>query len=453
MLSLNSTTLQDYNDTPVSVLHNMCPMLFEMSKSCNLTYMSSLIPGDEAAVNDTVNFLARHYRNASGDTDLLQRWVKNRSVGDVTFYTLIAIYAVLICFGSLGNGLVVLAVLRKAPMRSARNMFILNLAVSDLLLCLITMPLTLMEILTRYWPLGRSTIFLCKLFGGLQGVSIFVSTMSITAIALDRYHVIVYPMKKSLQHAEVCIILLCVWALAIFLASPMFIVRQIDHHELNQSVDGLPSSFDYCVEWWAVDHGRAYYSIFSVVCQYLVPILTVSIAYSRITHNLSFRMSSMANRDSSRRERQERRAKRTHTLLVAIALVYSISWIPLNVCNLLSDLLVIREGELLERTRVVYAVCHLIGMSSACSNPILYGWLNDNFRKEFVEIYFCMTPCVTHKSQQWEDWETDVVERTPRNLTANRCDIECAVIPLRCERTQLSRDIPMHQVIEPSTDR
>lgn len=26
------------------------------------------------------------------------------------------------------------------------------------------------------------------------------------------------------------------------------------------------------------------------------------------------------------------------------------------------------------------------GMSSACSNPMLYGWLNDNFRKEFNEI-------------------------------------------------------------------
>lgn len=25
-------------------------------------------------------------------------------------------------------------------------------------------------------------------------------------------------------------------------------------------------------------------------------------------------------------------------------------------------------------------------MSSACSNPMLYGWLNDNFRKEFNEI-------------------------------------------------------------------
>lgn len=28
----------------------------------------------------------------------------------------------------------------------------------------------------------------------------------------------------------------------------------------------------------------------------------------------------------------------------------------------------------------------MMGMSSACSNPVLYGWLNENFKKEFREI-------------------------------------------------------------------
>ena len=35
---------------------------------------------------------------------------------------------------------------------------------------------------------------------------------------------------------------------------------------------------------------------------------------------------------------------------------------------------------------VIYAVCHLFGMSSACANPFLYGWFNDNFRGEFKSI-------------------------------------------------------------------
>jgi neuropeptide Y receptor len=50
------------------------------------------------------------------------------------------------------------------------------------------MPLTLVEILTKYWPMGRQAV-LCKMIGTLQATSIFVSTISITAIALDRYQV------------------------------------------------------------------------------------------------------------------------------------------------------------------------------------------------------------------------------------------------------------------------
>lgn len=73
-------------------------------------------------------------------------------------------------------------------MRTPRNMFIINLAVSDLLLCVITMPLTLVQIVTAYWPFGNYD-FLCKSISSLHAISIFVSTISITAIALDRYHV------------------------------------------------------------------------------------------------------------------------------------------------------------------------------------------------------------------------------------------------------------------------
>lgn len=35
---------------------------------------------------------------------------------------------------------------------------------------------------------------------------------------------------------------------------------------------------------------------------------------------------------------------------------------------------------------LIFAVCHLVALGSACANPVLYGWLNDNFRREFVAV-------------------------------------------------------------------
>jgi neuropeptide F receptor len=63
------------------------------------------------------------------------------------------------------------------------------------------MPLTLVEILSKYWPLGRYEI-LCKLIGTLQATSIFVSTISITAIALDRYQVILRIYKGVMNNLK-----------------------------------------------------------------------------------------------------------------------------------------------------------------------------------------------------------------------------------------------------------
>ncbi len=40
----------------------------------------------------------------------------------------------------------------------------------------------------------------------------------------------------------------------------------------------------------------------------------------------------------------------------------------------------------LEMMLLTFIFCHLLGMSSASINPILYGYLNESFRKEFMDI-------------------------------------------------------------------
>ena len=66
--------------------------------------------------------------------------------GNGIFYTLVSLYGIFIIFGVLGNCLIVLAVLLRERMRTARNVFILTLAVSDIFLCVIAMPSTLWEV-------------------------------------------------------------------------------------------------------------------------------------------------------------------------------------------------------------------------------------------------------------------------------------------------------------------
>jgi len=157
-----------------------------------------------------------------------------------------------IAIGSFGNFLVISAGIRQPSLRTPRNAFILNLAVSDLLLCLVTMPLTFIELTNDHWQFGDSTMS-CKMAGGLQAVSVFVSTISITVIALDRYQLIVYPTKDLLKRIGAAASLFFIWILGFLLASPIFMVRTLEHHDLNskrrdeseeQSLGGV-HSIDY----------------------------------------------------------------------------------------------------------------------------------------------------------------------------------------------------------------
>jgi len=139
---------------------------------------------------------------------------------------------VVIGIGTFGNLLVITAVARQPALRSRRNAFIINLAISDLLLCLMTMPLTLVELINGHWPLGDSE-WSCKASGGFQAVSVFVSTISITVIALDRYQLIVYPTRDVLQKIGVAAGIFFIWVLGFFLASPIFIFRTLERYELD----------------------------------------------------------------------------------------------------------------------------------------------------------------------------------------------------------------------------
>ncbi|XP_028967619.1 neuropeptide F receptor [Galendromus occidentalis] len=312
------------------------------------------------------------------------------AIDESSLICLLVAYSILIMTGACGNGLVCLAVFRKAAMRTARNVYIINLAVSDLILCLFTMPFTLVEIVLRFWPLGKST---CKLVAGLEAISIFVSTISITAIAIDRYQVIVHPSREQFRPKVLFLTISSIWLFALVLAIPLFYSKDVEHKVIPANTRNIlrqhgfqseMTSFDYCVENWDHPRGRFYYSIFVLVIQYVLPIVIVSWAYARICKKLHSRMLSKGTKLEEKLLQEQKRVQRTNKLLISITVIYILSWLPLNTLNAYLDYFVTESDP--ASNKILFACCHMCGMSSACSNPFLYGWLNDNFRKEFKEI-------------------------------------------------------------------
>lgn len=206
-----------------------------------------------------------------------------------------------------------------------------------------------------------------------------------------------------------------IWVTAFALASPLYIFRNLKTHKLGLiGMDYVSFCFE---EWPNTLNGRAMYSLFSLVFQYLLPVLVIAIAHLQIHRRLRGR---------------RRMTRKTPAILIAIAVTYVISWLPLNVFNLVADLSAKDEPFMDETTMTItYAVCHMCGMSSAVSNPLLYGWLNDNFRKEFEEILCCckkrqLTKNTRTKSRKMETELTALaLEHT---VTANTKSSQCSQI-------------------------
>ena len=157
-----------------------------------------------------------------------------------------------------------------------------------------------------------------------------------------------------------------------------------------------------CVEDTRLTFEKGAYSIASMIFQYIVPVVIVSVAHARICNKLKYRMvnqrtvagvaiggisdSGPSPFQKRKTRRQAVRKRRTNMLLVGIALAFAFSWMPLNVFNILADFGVGHMHRMAMDTNETFAVCHLLVLASACTNPVLYGWLNENFRREFKQV-------------------------------------------------------------------
>ena len=112
--------------------------------------------------------------------------------------TEILVFSVILLSSLVGNSLIIAIVWKSPELRKTVNYFIVNMAVSDSIFALISIPVRLAETATSsyQWHLtGTAGLVFCKLYVFEERVSLAVSTQSLVWIGLDRFVAVVFPMK------------------------------------------------------------------------------------------------------------------------------------------------------------------------------------------------------------------------------------------------------------------
>ncbi|KAJ8366854.1 hypothetical protein AAFF_G00338680 [Aldrovandia affinis] len=120
-----------------------------------------------------------------------------------------------------GNILVIMAVCLEKKLQNATNYFLMSLAVADMLLGLLVMPVSMVTILYGYcWPLPHS---LCPIWIYLDVLFSTASIMHLCAISLDRYIAIRNPIHHSRfnSRTKAFMKIMAVWTISVGISMPI----------------------------------------------------------------------------------------------------------------------------------------------------------------------------------------------------------------------------------------
>ncbi|XP_072041865.1 melatonin receptor type 1A-like [Amphiura filiformis] len=302
--------------------------------------------------------------------------------------------------GILGNSLVILSVILSKKLKIVSNVFVVNLAVSDLCTSLCT-PWNALALISHHgWPIHPKV---CTVAAGILFVCVGCSLYNLASIAIDRYVVItrLYMVDKTLYPK---------WVLAIWIALTWLIPFCVFILPPLHGIGGLGYNSKYCScsQLSSVENSNTY-DVITSVGLYPIPLIIIITSYATIYYHIrkhTRNLLSLSKGVKGSKESKEVTSRLKHRQVqitrnmfyVVCAFFFCIT--PYGIS------LVVDSSD-----PAVPYVATLLLMNS-CINPLIYA-KHPLFRNVYGKILTCMWKEVIHE-------ETDSIIRMRTMAQANR---------------------------------
>uniref|UniRef100_H3AV62 G-protein coupled receptors family 1 profile domain-containing protein n=2 Tax=Latimeria chalumnae TaxID=7897 RepID=H3AV62_LATCH len=316
-----------------------------------------------------------------------------------TTIVLVVIYSVSFVVGMVGNIMALKVLTRKRSNRlagvSATRSLLINLAICDMMVICICMPVNLGHQVYKAWVFGD---FLCRTVPFVQAVSVSASVLSLAVISLNRYYSVHNPLNaRSFFTCKKLFCMICVvWALSSGLCMPLIFMNKTKTLVLFNGKLVIM----VCIERWPHVKQKQAYNFLLFCALYGFPVLfnlIICFLTGRKLWSTDDKFKECNKCNSALTGSRLKVRKKIAKMVVALVLLFTLSWLPLyvvdiwvdfNMPNVLNDedeLNHVQHGWILQ----VRPFAQWLGLTNSALNPLCYCFVGNLYRsaKRFRNSY------------------------------------------------------------------
>lgn len=257
-----------------------------------------------------------------------------------------------------GNLLVIIAIIYFKQLHTPSNYLILSLAVTDLLVGLVVLPISIVFALSSC--LYDRGIF-CKIRDSFDVVLSTTSLFNLCCISVDRYYAVCQPLTYRVRMSTrvVAVMITMSWGISIFVAIG-FVVAELKQEKCK----------DDCFSDVVLE------KVLAPVFSFYLPVLIMIYIYLRIFFVAQRQARSIQNTNSAATvSHMERKATKTLAIVMGVFLM---CWLPFFLCFSL---------QVLGGVSVpLYETLNWFTLCNSMLNPFIYGFFYSWFRSAFKMI-------------------------------------------------------------------
>ncbi|XP_071495971.1 histamine H2 receptor-like [Diadema antillarum] len=300
----------------------------------------------------------------------------------VSTISLATCFSIIILTTLVGNVLVCLSPLVCRRLRTATYIFLVSLAIADLLLGITVLPFSAVLTIRRQWFFGP--VF-CNIYISCDVMFCTSSILHLLVISLDRYMAITrpYAYQRKMNRQKAFIALGIVWTISLLIS---FLPLHLGWNTGDNKVQNY-AKLDECSL-----SSNVTYALFDGIVLFFIPLIVMTLVYIRLVRIANRQARAIKKLMVGSNEDPEERANRRrsvdeHRALKIIAIVmgcFIVCWVPYFTMFTFQPLCkwVISD--------TLYDVFLWLGYLNSTVNPVVYACMNREFRLAFKRLLSCM---------------------------------------------------------------